>query len=79
MVSLKTAQGLKADDISSFFATLAHKSLCYQCSIPLHNLLYGAVLNNKDFYMRYSGLILLLLPLITQAAVYKWIDDEGNV
>jgi hypothetical protein len=30
--------------------------------------------------MRYAGLILLLLlPLVTRAAVYKWIDDEGNV
>lgn len=30
--------------------------------------------------MRYAGLLLLLmLPLVIQAAVYKWIDDEGNV
>lgn len=30
--------------------------------------------------MRYVGLILLLvLPVASQAAVYKWIDDEGNV
>ena len=30
--------------------------------------------------MRYPSLIfLLMLPLMTQAAVYKWIDDEGNV
>ena len=30
--------------------------------------------------MRYTSLIfLLMLPLVPQAAVYKWIDDEGNV